>query len=127
MPFSFVRLGAGDAGTGRYEVVHEDGEPDGHEGTALIAPVEVGADDEERFLAAWHAVRDVLAGQRGYLGARLHRAIGEDADFRFVALVRWSSPLMVQRAARTPAFAALPALPFPAYPALYLVAPASSG
>jgi Antibiotic biosynthesis monooxygenase len=100
---------------GAYVVEHEDGVAGGAEGVTLINPFEVGAGDEERFLAGWHGVRRALSAQRGYLGTRLHRS--DDADLRFVNVARWSSPLMFSRAIQ----AVDAALPFPSHPALYLV------
>jgi heme-degrading monooxygenase HmoA len=104
---------------GVYEVAREDGTPDGAGGVVLINPFEVPADEDERFLAGWDSARDAFAAQRGYLGSRLHRSL-EPADFRFVEIARWSSPLMVARALQRPEFQAA-AMPFPSHPALYLV------
>jgi hypothetical protein len=109
--FPFVVIGEGD----EYEVVHADGAPDGREGVTLINPFEVEPTDDERFLAAWHAIRERLATQRGYLGTRLHR--GDDAPYRFVNVARWSSPLMFSRALG----AIDTATPFTSHPALYLI------
>jgi hypothetical protein len=106
--FPFVTIGAG----GAYEVVREDGAPDTPGGVVRIDPFEVPDDQDERFLAGWDAARETLAQQRGYLGARLHRST-EPAEFRFVDVARWSSPLMVFRARQ------LPSLPFPSHPAIY--------
>ena len=92
--FRFVSVAEGDG----YEVVREDGAPDTPGGVVLIDPFEVPAGEDDAFLAGWDAARAVLAEQQGYLGARLHRATGP-AEFRFIDLARWSSPLMVQRAA----------------------------
>jgi hypothetical protein len=105
--FRFVSVAEGDD----YEVVREHGTPDVSGGVVLIDPFEVPAGEDDAFLAGWDAARAALAGQQGYLGARLHRAAGP-ADFRFVELARWSSPLMVHRAAAA-------AIPFPSHPALY--------
>jgi len=78
-------------------------------------------DDDESFLAAWKAARDVLAANRGYLGTRLHRSLGP-ADFRFVNVARWSSPLMFSRGVSRPDFQqAAAAVNRPAHPALYQV------
>jgi len=92
--FRFVSVAEGDG----YEVVREDRAPDVEGGVVLIDPFEVPAGEDDAFLAGWDAARATLAGQRGYLGARLHRATGP-ADFRFIEVARWSSPLMVARAA----------------------------
>jgi heme-degrading monooxygenase HmoA len=113
--FRFAEIGEG----GGYEVVREDGAPDTPGGVVLINPFEVPEGDDERFLAGWDRARDTLAQQRGYLGTRLHRATGA-ADFRFVNLARWSSPLMFARALQRPQFReAAAAIPFPSHPALY--------
>jgi hypothetical protein len=65
-------------------------------------------------------VRALLAARQGYLGARLYRSDGP-TGFRFVAVVRWSSPLMYARALQQPEIAdAAAALPFPFQSALYL-------
>ena len=103
--FPFVRLGPGDL----YEVVCEDGDPDGAGGVLLIEPFEVSDGADEEFLARWRAARELVAPQRGHLGTRLYRG---SAEFRFVSVVRWSSPLMFARAPR-------PAMPFASHPALY--------
>jgi Antibiotic biosynthesis monooxygenase len=107
-PYAFVALG-GDAGA-RYDVVHEDGAPDGAEGVVLIDPFDVPPDAEAAFLADWHAEREQLATHRGYQGTRLYRA-GGPAELRFLALSRWSSPLAFARAAGGPSVAG---------PAMYL-------
>jgi heme oxygenase (mycobilin-producing) len=103
---------------GLYDVVHKDGEPDGSGGTILINPFEVPADADDAFLAGWHRARELLAAQGGYLGTRLHRSLGP-ADFRFVNLARWSSPLAFARAIQKPEFEqTAAAIPFPSHPAL---------
>lgn len=104
-----------------YEVVHEDGAPDGTDGVILINPFEVAADQDERFLSDWEGARGMLAAQPGYMGTRLHRSLGP-ADFRFVNVARWSSPLAFARALQKREFQdAAAAMPFPSHPALYQV------
>ena len=108
--FRFVSVAEGDG----YEVAREHstggwGRISG--GVVLIDPFEVPAGEDDAFLAGWDDARAVLAEQQGYLGARLYRATGP-ADFRFVGLTRWSSPLMVQRASTK-------GIPVPSRPALY--------
>jgi heme-degrading monooxygenase HmoA len=104
-----------------YDVVHEDGTPDGAEGVILINAFEVPAEDDERFLAGWNRARELLAAQRGYLGTRLHRSIGP-ADFRYVNIARWSSPLAFAKAVEQPEFQqTAAAMPFVSHPALYQV------
>jgi hypothetical protein len=92
--FPFVEVVAGG---GPYDVVHEDGSPDGAEGVTLVEPFDVPGGEDDAFLDAWRAEHAGLAGRRGYLGARLYRRAAP-AEFRFVEIARWSSPLMVSRA-----------------------------
>ena len=94
------------------------GGPDDDGGVLLIVPFDVPAGEDERFLAAWEAVREVFATRRGYLGAQLVPS----PNARFVAVVHWSSPLMYARAVREEGDV-IAALPFPAHPALYIRAP----
>jgi heme-degrading monooxygenase HmoA len=122
--FRFVavtRVDDDSSAPARYETVHEEGAPDGSEGVTLIDPFEVPAGEDERFVAGWERARAALADQRGYLGTRLHRSVG-DSPFRFVNLARWSSPLMFARATQRPEFRAAGAgVPYTAHPALYSV------
>jgi heme-degrading monooxygenase HmoA len=102
-----------------YEVVHDEGTTDGSEGVVLINLFEVPPDADEPFVAGWHRAREFFARQQGYLGTRLHRSAGP-ADFRFVNIARWSSPLMLFRALRQPEFAATAGgMPYASHPALY--------
>jgi hypothetical protein len=77
---------------GGHEVVHEAGEPDG-DGVFVVERFEVPEPEHAAFVADWADACAALTARRGYLGARVHR----DRD-DFVALTRWSSPLMVHRA-----------------------------
>jgi hypothetical protein len=125
----FVELaapGAADAPfpayASEYEVVHEDGDPDGAGGALLIDPFEVPGDADAAFLDACARVRGRFAVRRGYIGSRVYRG-ADAATFRFVHLVHWSSPLMFARALDDAAVGdALAALPFDSRPALYMVA-----
>jgi hypothetical protein len=103
-----------DAAAG-YEVVHEDGEPDGAAGTTLIAAFEVEPGDDAAFVAGWRRTRTFLTDKRGFIGGRLCK--DDAAAFRFVEITGWSSPLMVQRATRQPGYEP-PS--FRAHTALYL-------
>jgi len=104
---------------GIYDVAREDGDPDSAGGTVRIEPREVAEDADDRLLSEWDQVRRVLARQQGYLGARLHRSAAP-ADFRWVSLERWSSPLMVFRAGQRPDVReAISRMPGRSHPALY--------
>jgi heme-degrading monooxygenase HmoA len=106
---------------GLYEVVHEDGTPDAADGVILINAFEVPAENDAAFVTSWSRARDLLAEQAGYLGTRLHRSLGP-ADFRFVNIARWSSPLAFAEAVDRPDFQqATSVMPFASQPALYQV------
>jgi hypothetical protein len=116
--FRFVAVGETQAGG--YDVLREAGTPDVEGGVLRVELFEVPADEDERFLAGWERLRGALAQQRGYLGTRLYRSVAA-ADFRFVDITRWSSPLMVARALKLHDVRdAIDALPFTSHPALYL-------
>jgi heme-degrading monooxygenase HmoA len=105
--------------SGLYEVVHEDGAPEGAGGVILINPIEVPAGEDERFLTGWHGAHAVLATQRGYLGSRVHRNVAA-SDFRFIDVARWSSPLAFARAQQQGELQEVAAPPpFPTHSALY--------
>jgi heme-degrading monooxygenase HmoA len=120
--FRFVGVTRYTAPTGGlYEVVHEDGAPEGAGGVILVEPFEVAAEEDERFLTGWERAHAVLATQRGYLGTRLHRRVAA-RDFRFVSVARWSSPLAFFRALQQPDFQeAAATMPHASHPALYQV------
>jgi heme-degrading monooxygenase HmoA len=110
-----------DAHGGLYDVVYEDGVAIGPEGTTLINPFEVPTAADDAFIAGWTRARDILAPSPGYLGTRLHRA-DDEADFRFVNIARWSSPLAFAKAVGRAEFqAAAAAMAFASHPALYTI------
>jgi len=51
--------------------------------------VPVGRD--ERFMELWTRVNAYMAAQPGYRNHRLHRALSDDAAYRFVNYVEWES------------------------------------
>jgi heme oxygenase (mycobilin-producing) len=105
-----------------YEIVHEDGAVDDAGGVIPINAFEAPAEADAPFLDGWRRAREALAGQRGYLGTRLHRALRADAALRFVNVARWSSPLMFSRAVGRPEFREVSAaMPFASHTALYQV------
>jgi heme-degrading monooxygenase HmoA len=84
--------------------------------------VPVGRDEE--FLEFWGAINAYMQGKPGYLGHWLHRAVADDARYRFVNYVEWESPDAWARA-HDEGFRALAAamagLPFTTTNALYEV------
>lgn len=93
--------------------------PDRAGGVLLIVAFQVPAGQDDSFLAAWEAVRELFSARQGYRGAQLLRT----PDARFVAVVHWSSPLMYARTVRQEGDV-IAALPFPSHAALYVRAAA---
>lgn len=107
--------------SGRYEVIRDEGDVDGPGGTVFVNSFEVPEGEDERFLSAWDNAGIPLSRCVGFLGRRMHRAIGP-ARYRFVNVGRWSSPLMVQRAMEDPDVnEAIEAIDFPSQPGLYRI------
>jgi heme-degrading monooxygenase HmoA len=86
----------------------------------LINLFQVPADADEQFIAAWERARDFLQAQDGYCSTELHQSLGPDAEFRFVNVAEWASPVAFQTATAQPDFPGRD-LPFPAHPGLYQV------
>jgi heme-degrading monooxygenase HmoA len=89
-------------------------------GLVLINAFEVAADADEPFVAGWEGAREFLAARRGFSATALHRAILEDADFRFVSVARVQSPEVWREAINDPVFPG-GKMPFKARPGLYEV------
>jgi heme-degrading monooxygenase HmoA len=88
----------------------------------LINPFEVPEDQQDaEFLAGWQAAADYLQAQPGFLAARLHRAVGPDARFRYVNVATWRSPADFRAAVSSEGFRALAGGTAPNFPALYEV------
>jgi heme-degrading monooxygenase HmoA len=51
----------------------------------------VPAGRDEQFLELWKRVNAYMAAKPGYLNHRLHRAVSDDAAYRFVNYVEWES------------------------------------
>jgi heme-degrading monooxygenase HmoA len=90
----------------------------------LINLFEVPAGREEAFGLLWEQVNAYMRAQPGYLGHRLHRALADDAPYRYANLATWESG-EAWRAAHDEGFRKLLAQPqwreFPSTPALYEV------
>jgi heme-degrading monooxygenase HmoA len=50
---------------------------------------EVAPEADTDFLEYWDKISTYLAGHPGYQSHAMHRALGEDARYRFVNVVRW--------------------------------------
>ena len=101
---------------GVYEAIRSDGRPDVAGGVLRIEVLEV-PDAGERIV---ERSVDVVTQQQGWIGRRLYRAVAP-AEFAFVEITRWSSPLMLARASTRPEFAEATATPYRSHAALYTV------
>jgi heme-degrading monooxygenase HmoA len=85
---------------------------------------EVPADRDDAFRAQWQQVNDYMAAQPGYHDHRLHRALADDARYRYVNVAVWESA-EAWRSAHDEGFRKLVTQPewreFPSAPALYEV------
>jgi heme-degrading monooxygenase HmoA len=83
---------------------------------------EVPVGQDEQFLAFWRSVNVYMQAKPGYLGHRLHRALADDARYRYVNYVEWDS-VEAWRDAHDEGFRALAGaiadLPFTSTPALF--------
>lgn len=83
---------------------------------------EVPAGRDEDFLVLWGEVNAYMAAQPGYVDHRLHRAVSQQARYRFVNVAHWDSA-DAWRAAHDDGFQRLVAQPgwaeFPPLPALF--------
>src|SRR5690348_7417093 len=90
----------------------------------LVNCFEVPAGREEEFFALWQQVNTYMRDKRGYISHKLHRAINDEAPFRFVNVAQWSSMEDFQ-AAHDEGFRALVSQPqwaaFRSRPGLYEV------
>jgi len=56
-----------------------------------INPFEVPQGKEEEALAVWEKFAAYFHKQPGYIGTKLHRALGSDAKFHLVSISEWES------------------------------------
>jgi heme-degrading monooxygenase HmoA len=77
---------------------------------------------DEAFGALWREVHEYMRTREGYQGHRLHRALREDAAYRYANIAGWDSAAAWQ-AAHDDHFRSLVAAPawreFPSTPCLY--------
>ena len=90
----------------------------------LVNCFEVPAGREDEFFRLWQQVNDYMQTKPGYLGHKLHRALGPDAHSQFVNVAQWESAAHFQ-AAHDDGFRALVGQPvwtaFRSRPGLYEV------
>ena len=87
----------------------------------LINPFEVPDGKDDEFLAGWSAAAEYMSSRPGFVRMRLHRALSQDAAFRFVNVAEWASPGDFQAAVTSEEFRKLAAGGPQGRPALYEV------
>jgi heme-degrading monooxygenase HmoA len=79
----------------------EAGEP-----VTLINAFTVPPDESERFLDRWKGNARIMAGQPGFVRARMYRSLAGDAELRFVNVAEWASGKALDQARANPEFRA---------------------
>lgn len=99
------------------------------EPVTLINAFTVPLEESERFLQRWKDSARVMAGQPGFIRARMHQSLINDAELRFVNVAEWDSGTALARAQANPEWRASvqrtlddPDLQITSRPAVYQVA-----
>jgi heme-degrading monooxygenase HmoA len=94
-------------------------------GVTLINRFAVPAGRDDEFRALWETTSRYFIAQPGFVSLRLHRAVSEDAPYRFVNVAVWEREEDYRRAHSTDEFRRVVTAPgwaeFPSEPALYEV------
>lgn len=70
----------------------------------LINVFQVGAGQEEAFVAGWKEAHEHLRQQDGFVATKLHESLNPDAPNRFVNVAHWQSAQQYEAAVASPAF-----------------------
>jgi heme-degrading monooxygenase HmoA len=62
--------------------------------------------ESERFLQRWRDNARIMAGQPGFVRARMYRSLVDDAELRFINVAEWSSGETLAKARANPEFLA---------------------
>jgi heme-degrading monooxygenase HmoA len=57
----------------------------------LINAFTVPLHESDRFLRRWKDNAGIMAGQAGFIRARMYKSLVEDAELRFINVAEWSS------------------------------------
>jgi len=72
----------------------------------LINAFTVPPDESERFLDRWKDNARIMAGQPGFIRARMYRSLIDDAELRFINVAEWDSGKALDAARANPAWQA---------------------
>ncbi|MER6578421.1 antibiotic biosynthesis monooxygenase family protein [Nonomuraea sp. NPDC001023] len=68
----------------------------------MINAFTVPVAESETFLPLWRENAEIMARQPGFVGARLHRSMIDDAELRFVNVAHWESGRQLEEALGRP-------------------------
>ncbi|MFJ2609352.1 antibiotic biosynthesis monooxygenase family protein [Streptomyces sp. NPDC091279] len=68
----------------------------------MINAFTVPAEESELFLSMWRNNARAMAGQPGFVRARMHRALDDGAELRFVNVAEWATGADLARARKNP-------------------------
>ncbi|HEY3528186.1 MAG TPA: antibiotic biosynthesis monooxygenase family protein [Nocardioides sp.] len=89
----------------------------------LINSFRVPPDRDEAFHALWERTSHYFTRQPGFLSLRLHRAVSDDAAYRWVNVARWDNEASFRAAHATTEFRDVVTAPgweeFPSTPVLF--------
>jgi heme-degrading monooxygenase HmoA len=75
-----------------------------NEPVTLINAFTVPPEESERFLDRWKDNARIMAGQPGFVRARMYRSLRDDAELRFVNVAEWDSGKALEAATANPVF-----------------------
>jgi heme-degrading monooxygenase HmoA len=94
-------------------------------GVTLMNRFRVDPTRDEEFLALWTRTSTYFKKQPGFVSLRLHRAVSDDADYRWINVANWESEADFRAAHAGDAFRSVVTQPgwehFPSSPMLYQV------
>src|SRR5690349_11730767 len=68
----------------------------------VIKKYGVPVEEAERFVEVYLENARMMAGRTGFIGSRLHRAVADGPEARFVHVAEWSSGIQLDRATADP-------------------------
>jgi quinol monooxygenase YgiN len=72
------------------------------EPVTLINAFTVPPEESERFLHRWTDNARIMAGQPGFIRARMHRSLVDDVELRFINVAEWDSGKALDAARANP-------------------------
>ena len=79
-------------------------EPSVDKPVTLINAFTVPLHESDRFLGQWKDNARIMAGQPGFIRARMYKSLVEDAELGFINMAEWSSGEALAKARANPEF-----------------------